>query len=523
MFYIGGVMLLAASLSLPPFFMVLSQAILIVNWIFEEKFKTRMQMIWGRKSLVLFLSIFLIHIIWLIPTRDFSFALNDLKIKLPLLILPLVLATSRRLRENEIKFILLSFCGGLIIHSFFSISRLTTITTVPMADFRDLSVFISHIRLSLLISLAIFSLFYLLITRTFQWQRILRNCLWVSLTWLVIYLLVLQSVTGIIVFIITGIFFILRFYNKIEQQYWYIKYPFVYGIAAAVLLVFAYSFVVMLSFSGKPPDEIYLKSHTEMGNPYIHDLNELQMENGNFIWINICEDELRHEWNRRSSIDFNGYDMNGHDIRYTLIRYLTSRGLDKDAVGVHQLSETDIINIERGMSNYIYQHNKWIYPRIYQIIWEIDNYRKGGNPSGHSVAQRFEYWKSAMDIIKDNILLGVGTGDVGLAWENHYAGSPSSLAPEWQLRAHNQFLTFLITFGITGFIIIISAIIAPFFMEKRHWDILPFVFIVIAILSMLTEDTLETQAGATFFAFFYSLFIFAHQKNEVNEVDGEGE
>jgi len=36
-----------------------------------------------------------------------------------------------------------------------------------------------------------------------------------------------------------------------------------------------------------------------------------------------------------------------------------------------------------------------------------------------------------------------------------------------------------------------------------------FVFLITMLLSMLAEDTLETQAGVTLFAFPFSLFLFA--------------
>ncbi len=508
-FYIGGIMLLAASLPLSPFMVSVSQIILLINWFFEENIKTRLQKIGERKSLFIFLLIFLVHLIWLIPTQDYAYALKDLKIKLPILILPLIFGTSRRLRESELKMILLVFTASVTVSSFFSIYQLATIASIPMADHREISVFISHIRLSLFLNIAIFSLIYLLITGSFQWQRILRNSLWASLAWLILFLFILQSITGIIIFIVTGALFLLGFSNNLEQQYWYIRRPLLYGLVAVTLSISAYSLAVVLSFSNQPPDEDKLKETTPLGNPYVHHTWNRQMENGNYVWINISEQELRREWNHRSSIDFYGQDMQGHEVRHTLIRYLTSRGLDKDAEGVARLTETDILNIERGMANHIYQHKKWLYPRIYQIIWEIDNYRKGGNPSGHSFAQRLEYWKTGFEIIRNNFWFGVGTGDVDISYETQYALGETQLSPQWQLRAHNQLLTFFISFGITGFIIVIYSMIAPFFIEKRQTHILPFIFACIALLSMLTEDTLETQAGATFFALFYALFIFA--------------
>lgn len=517
--YTAGIILLAVSLPLSRYLVSVAQLILICNWLLEGDFRTKFHRIRKRRSLLVFLLVFLAHLVWLIPTTDFAYALRDIKIKLPLLVIPLVLATGKQLRENAIKMVLLFFIASVLVSSFFSIYRLAVLASVPMADLRDISVFISHIRLSLLVNIAIFSLLYLLITGTFQWSRILRNVLWASLAWLAFFLFILQSITGIIIFFVTVTLFLIRFSGEFEKQYWYMRNSLLYGMSAIALIISLYILVAALSFSNKPADESDLKTLTSSGNPYHHYPANRQMENGNYVWINISETELEQEWNRRSSIDYRGSDMKGHEVRVTLIRYLASYGYAKDAEGVAQLTETDILNIERGMANHIFQNSKFLYPRIYQILWELDNYRKGGNPTGHSFAQRIEYWKAGIGIITDNFLFGVGTGDVRLAYDEQYAKNESRLEPEWQLRAHNQFLTFIISFGIFGFLIVLFGMAAPFFMEKSHLKMLPFVFICIAALSMLTEDTLETQAGATFFAFFYSLFIFAGNKSDADEAD----
>ncbi|MFO7922966.1 MAG: O-antigen ligase family protein [Bacteroidales bacterium] len=510
--FTGGIMLLAASMPLSPFLVTVAQIILVVNWFAGGHLKQKLHIVWHRKALFFFLLIFLVHLIWLFNTQDFAYALKDLKIKLPVLVLPLILGTGRRLKETELKMILLVFTAAVMAASFFSVYRLSTISYNPMAELREMSLFISHIRFSLLVNIAIFSLLYLLVTSSFQWHRTIRNSLWISLAWLLLFLFILQSFTGIIIFIITSVLFLMRFSYRFEKRYWYIRYPLLYGLSALVVLISGYTLWVILSFTTVPPITANLKELTPSGNTYEHYIMNRQIENGNYVWINICEKELEREWNRKSSLDYYGTDNKGHELRYTLIRYLTSLGLDKDSAGVAQLTETDIRNIESGMANHIYSNNKWLYPRIYQVIWEIDNYRKGGNPSGHSLAQRFEYWKTGFDIIRNNFWFGVGTGDVAAAFDKQYAENDSLLDPEWQLRAHNQFITFLISFGITGFLIVMFAMIAPFFIEERQSQILPFIFASVALLSMLTEDTLETQAGATFFAFFYALFIFSQKK-----------
>jgi hypothetical protein len=509
--FTGSLMLLAVSLPLSPFMVSLSQIILLVNWLVEGNFQNKLQQIRNRKTVLFFLMIYLAHLIWLIPTSDYSYALKDIKIKLPLLILPLVLGTSRALKNSEFKSVLLAFAGGVLISSFFSIYRLSTMDYMPTADIRDISLFISHIRLALLVNMAIFSIIYLLVTGTFQWQRVMRNSLWASLVWLIFFLFILKSITGIVIFIITGILFLLLFSSQFEKRYFYIKYPLQYLLISVVLVITGYIIYVTISFSFKSPIEKEMKTHSLSGNLYEHHPANRQIENGNYVWINISREELQNEWNRRSSIDFNDYDLKGQELRYTLIRYLASLGLDKDSAGMAILTGTDILNIERGMANHIYQYNKWVYPRIYLIIWEIDNYIKGGNPTGHSFSQRFIYWKAGKAIAANNFWFGVGTGDVAEAFNRYYAENETGLAPRWQLRAHNQFLTFLISFGLTGFLLVMLAMITPFFIERRGGQILPVMFASIALLSMLTEDTLETQAGATFFAFFYVLLIFAQQ------------
>ena len=101
---------------------------------------------------------------------------------------------------------------------------------------------------------------------------------------------------------------------------------------------------------------------------------------------------------------------------------------------------------------------------------------------------------------------GVGTGDVKNALSTVYETKKIKLDEEYQKRAHNQFITFLLTFGILGFFIITISIYYPVCNATNQK--ISFVFIFMMSLSFLTEDTLETQAGVTLFAIFYSLLNF---------------
>jgi O-antigen ligase len=143
--------------------------------------------------------------------------------------------------------------------------------------------------------------------------------------------------------------------------------------------------------------------------------------------------------------------------------------------------------------------------RLDRIFFEWSNYRAGGDPNGHSVLQRWEFWKTGWGIAKSNVLFGVGTGDVKSAFRQAYIDNESPLQPQFRLRAHNQYLTMWITYGIVGLVLFLLILAWPLFHGYGR-DANYIMFFILAALSFLTEDTLESQAGVMFFAFFYALF-----------------
>ncbi len=251
-----------------------------------------------------------------------------------------------------------------------------------------------------------------------------------------------------------------------------------------------------------------LDSLTVLGNPYTHVPEKTAVENGHYIWTNVCEAELEEQWDKLSELDYAGRTTNGNSLRMTLIRFLSSKGLRKDAAGFNQLSKEEIRAIESGTANYIFLERFKLYPRIYEVIWEIDSYKSGHNPNEKSVVQRYLYLDAGWKIAQKNLLFGVGNGDVRSAFKNHYESIQSPLREKWRRRAHNQFLTFLISFGIPGLLICLVALVAPLFLAGKRRSFLAVGFLILILVSMLNEDTLETACGAVFVAYFYTLFLF---------------
>jgi O-antigen ligase len=213
-------------------------------------------------------------------------------------------------------------------------------------------------------------------------------------------------------------------------------------------------------------------------------------------------------WEQRSEIPFEGQDRAGHSIKGTLIRYLTSKGLRKDRNGLNALTEQDIRNIENGVASAVLMKHKGIRRRLDRILFEYESFRTGQNPNGHSVFQRIEFWKAGSGIISNNFWWGVGIGDVKRAFADQYNVMNSPLDEVHRLRAHNQWMTVWITSGLSGFLVFVLAWFTLFRRSSHARTMLFTAFFIIASLSFVTEDTLESQAGVSFFAFIGSVILF---------------
>lgn len=499
-------------LPLSPFLMSISQFILVGNWLVEGSIKQKLKKFWDNKSVVILSSVFLLHLMGLFYTSDFNYAFEDIRKKIPLLIFPLILSTSQTLSKEKVQQLLFFFIASVAAATFVSTAILLGITNRTIVDIRKISIFISHIRFSLLICLSIFFLGYYTYTQNFFFKRGFYLLL---IAWFITFLFILESLTGIILLSITA--FILLVYFTLSQKQLFYRLS---GLTIIFLLVFtvvSYSKTIIYHYySNNHPKQVLeqLDKLTIKGNPYTHETSDTAMENGNYIWRYICWNELEEEWNKRSNIRFNEEDLKGNEIKYTLIRFLTSKGFRKDAEGIERLRDNEIEAIQKGIANVDYLGVSGVKVRIYQVIWEVDNYCKGENPSGHSVTQRFEFWKAAIGIIKKNTLLGVGTGDVKQAFDVQYKKMNSALSEEWRLRSHNQYLAIAVAFGVIGLVWFLISLMYPMWKERKYFDYFYITFFIIATLSMLTEDTLETQAGVSFYAFFNALFLFAIEKEQ---------
>jgi hypothetical protein len=485
------------------FIMSLSQLVLLGNWALEADFKSKWKKIKNCKALWVLLSFYFLHLIALLWTKDLNYALNDIRIKLPLLWLPVLFVSSPALSIKEFNFLIRVFVASVVFACIISFIIWLGITPKKVTDIRDISVFNSHIRFALMIVLSCIFVITGDAFKSLTFSKTIRIALFIGLS---SFLILMESLTGIFILIIVLVIFLWVKFMK-DKNIVLKLIPFVLVLLISFFL-YTYFTKQWSDITYKRPVNLYnLDKYTMKGNLYRHDIKASATENGNFVYLFNCVDEMRPVWNRRSKLNFDSLDRRGNPLWSTLIRFLTSMNLRKDSTGIVALSQEEIRMVENGVTNIKFANANPLQIRMRETLWELAQFVQNDNPSGHSLAMRLEFWKTGWLIYKENSFFGVGTGDVQLAFNEMYNRLKSKLDKRWRLRAHNQYLTVFITFGFFGGIVFFLSLLGPAFLtgirnEYYIW------FMIIVLLSMVNEDTLETQAGVTFYAFFNVFLLF---------------
>ena len=499
-----GLTLLLIGLPLSLFLTSLSQFFLAGSFFLEGSVKEK----WKRflaSGLATYVVLFwLYHVIGLAWTTDLHEGIKDIRIKLPLLALPLILAGSGPLQQQQFRYLLSIFAAAVLTGTLVHSAVLIGWIPYEVRDVRDIFIFkISHIRFSLFVCFAFVICYWL--GRNANWLQ--RIVLLMVGCWLTAFLVFTASATGL--FILGLLLFTFLVFKVLPKLHVAVKLSIIVALLAGAYyagkeITSTYqSMQVINDYPGK------FSHFSAEGNYYYSDSSKTEYENGYRVWVYISDPELQREWEKVSSISYDSSDLKGQPLRGTLIRYMSSKGLRKDAYGFRQLSAGDIHAIEQGIGNYSYVNMSGVERRFRETLWELDKYERNGDANGHSLAQRLEYWKTARYIIRHNAWMGVGTGDMNLEFRRAYIETNSSLLPQYRLRSHNQFLSATVALGFIGLIIFLLVIVAPITSTHPNRDLLFVGFWIIAIVSMFTEDTLETQPGATFFALFIAFLLYS--------------
>jgi hypothetical protein len=476
--------------------MSLSLIGLFINWVLELDFKLKWENIKNYKYLpIIFSAVFLIELIWLPISRDLITGLNVLRIKLPLLLIPIIIGTTKQFSKKENKIIIITFFLGILVSTFlvFLVDLGWLNTKKDSGTIRDISIFMSHIRYSILLSFATILILFLVINK--KKNRILLMLFFIWIVFIVFKLATITAIIGLSTAIITMIVIeIAVLKRKIKNGY-------ILALLGSFILFGLYVGITIKDFYHVKSNERAIQTFSLGGEKYSHKFHDNTTENGFFVWENIAPKELKKAWEKRSKTRFDGKDNIGQPLKKTLFRYLTSKGFKKDREGLLKLKESEIRLIENGRTTCKEYSNLQI--RIRSLLHESNADKKKQNLKNQTVSQRLFFWNKGLEIFLKAPIFGHGPGGSKVEYKEYYKTN------ETPLFAHNQFLTQLINLGISGFIIWLLILVYTFSQTNKKLRSILIPYLVLMFLSFLSDDMIEVQAGVTIFSLIGTMILFS--------------
>ena len=147
----------------------------------------------------------------------------------------------------------------------------------------------------------------------------------------------------------------------------------------------------------------------------------------------------------------------------------------------------------------------------------VNNYQdwreKHKNNQSEVSNDRMIIWNAVSTILGQNLILGVGTGDIQDELNNKFRSKGHTKLAEVNTNTHNQYLEILIENGLIGLIIFLSMIVMMLYIAYKGRNILYLMFLLIVVISFLFETMINRLAGVSFFSLFSFMLIIAECKN----------
>jgi O-antigen ligase len=161
----------------------------------------------------------------------------------------------------------------------------------------------------------------------------------------------------------------------------------------------------------------------------------------------------------------------------------------------------------------------FIFPKAFERVKEFKQSINSSKSEVNTNTSRIAIWKLATNIISNNYLFGVGTGDVKDALNSEYEKQTIAELAEKKLNAHNQYLQTFIALGLPGILSLLSLISIITYHTWINKMLDGTLLTIIIAFNLLFESMLETQAGVIFIAIFLMYYFgLATQKGRLKNL-----
>ena len=142
-----------------------------------------------------------------------------------------------------------------------------------------------------------------------------------------------------------------------------------------------------------------------------------------------------------------------------------------------------------------------------RINYTIDELFTGNLTETLETDTRHIIWKSALGVIKQNMIMGVGTGDASRELKKEYTLRGNYSGYYEDLNAHNQYLEILLENGVIGLLIFLCILCYMIFLAFSEKNLVLGLFVIMILIFFFFETILNRIAGITFFSLFSFLLL----------------
>jgi hypothetical protein len=139
-------------------------------------------------------------------------------------------------------------------------------------------------------------------------------------------------------------------------------------------------------------------------------------------------------------------------------------------------------------------------------VGELDSIENPEAKVFNSLVTRLSIWKSAWELSLKNLPFGVGASDGKPELVQYYKQTNQHFLAKYEFPTHNQFLDFLLKFGVLGPIAVFLYLFTIGFLGFRTKNTIIIAFFFIFFTSNLTDDFLLRFDGIVFSGLWFSIF-----------------
>ncbi len=151
-------------------------------------------------------------------------------------------------------------------------------------------------------------------------------------------------------------------------------------------------------------------------------------------------------------------------------------------------------------------------------VGKLDDFEDPEGEIYSSFVTRVSIWKTAWERSQEDLLFGVGAADGKDELNQAYEDTNQVFLSKYKFPTHNQYLDFLLKFGILGVVGVLLYIFHILWIGLKWQHTVPIFFFILFFTSNLTDDFLIRFDGITFSALWISIFASIYWNNRLNKV-----